>query len=208
MIKQENQKSFLNQLNYFLKSNAKLVIIAFFTIILLFIFSQYYFYQKENKIYELSLLFDQERNNYNSENFEETMNLIANENGIFSILANLEIIKKNLINKNYSLAYQKYLEILNKNSSKNIYNSLISLHGSYNLVDHISSEQIINLLSFVDESYVNFIGYKEEINYLLAIKNKNLNQRELLFTQILNNENISQIIKDRIRKLNEFEKYK
>ena len=208
MIKQENQKSFLNQLNYFFKSNAKLVIIAFFTIILLFIFSQYYFYQKENKIYELSLLFDQEKNNYNSENFEETMNLIANENGIFSILANLEIIKKNLINKNYSLAYLKYLEILNKNSSKNIYNSLISLHGSYNLVDHISSEQIINLLSFVDESYVNFIGYREEINYLLAIKNKDSNQRDLLFKQILNNENITNIIKDRIRKLNEFEKYK
>ena len=208
MIEIQNQKSFLNQLTNFFKSNSKLLIIAFFVIILLFIFSQYYFSQKEKKIYNLSLLFDQERNNYNSENFEETMNLIANENGIFSILANLEMIKKNLINKDYILAYEKYLEILNKNSSQNIYNSLISLHGAYNLVDYISSDQIINLLSFVDESYVNFIGYKEEINYLLAIKNKNSNQRELLFTQILSNENISQIIKDRIRKLNEFEKYK
>ena len=43
-----------------------------------------------------------------------------------------------IINKDYILAYEKYLEILNKNSSQNIYNSLISLHGAYNLVDYIS----------------------------------------------------------------------
>ena len=92
MIEIQNQKNFLNQLTNFFKSNSKLLIIAFFCYNFIIYFFTILFFSKEKKIYNLSLLFDQERNNYNSENFEETMNLIANENGIFSILANLEMI--------------------------------------------------------------------------------------------------------------------
>ena len=136
------------------------------------------------------------------------MNNLAKENGIFSILANIEIIKKSLKNKNYDFAYNKYIEILNSSSKDSIYNSLISLHGAYNLIDYVNNDKIIVLISYIDESYINLLGYKKEINYLLAVKNNDKYQRDLLFSEITNNENISPKIKDRVRKINEFEKYK
>ena len=51
------------------------------------------------------------------------------------------------------------------------------------------------------------MGYKNEVEYLLSIKNNNLNKSEELSHQILNNESISETIKERVRKINEFEKY-
>ena len=42
-------------------------------------------------------------------------------------------------NKNYDFAYNKYIEILNSSSKDSIYNSLISLHGAYNLIDYVNT---------------------------------------------------------------------
>ena len=208
MIDLENNKNFVDKLSNFFSNNLKYIILFFISLILLIIFFQYYSYHNENKNNELSLMFDQQRNNYNSQNFDETMNNLAKENGIFSILANIEIIKKSLKNKNYDFAYNKYIEILNSSSKDSIYNSLISLHGAYNLIDYVNNDKIIVLISYIDESYINLLGYKKEINYLLAVKNNDKYQRDLLFSEITNNENISPKIKDRVRKINEFEKYK
>tara|TARA_Y100001960_G_C14698379_1_gene840252 strand:- start:288 stop:914 length:627 start_codon:yes stop_codon:yes gene_type:complete len=208
MIDLENNKSFVDKLSDFFSNNLKYIILFFISLILLIIFFQYYSYHNENKNNELSLMFDQQRNNYNSQNFDETMNNLAKENGIFSILANIEIIKKSLKNKNYDFAYNKYIEILNSSSKDSIYNSLISLHGAYNLIDYVNNDKIIVLISYIDESYINLLGYKKEINYLLAVKNNDKYQRDLLFSEITDNENISPKIKDRVRKINEFEKYK
>ena len=89
-----------------------------------------------------------------------------------------------------------------------IYQTIIALHGSYNLIDYISNENIINLLSFVDESLLKLIGYKKEIEYLLLVKSNNIEQGKILFSEIINSRNIQQQIKDRVIKVNELEKYK
>ena len=34
-----------------------------------------------------------------------------------------------------------YLNLLNNNDTDNIYRSIIALHGSYNLLDHVSSKE-------------------------------------------------------------------
>ena len=207
MIDKKRQISITNKVATIFKNNIKTIIFLISSFFLVFIFSQYYLNQKENKVLELSILFDQAKSNINSNDFEETMNSIAKENGIFGIIASLELIKKTLDNKDYNYAYNQYLILLKDNESKSIYNSIIALHGAYNLIDYVSSDNISNLLIFVDESHLSFIGYRDEVDYLLSIKNNDFTRREELSKKILNNGNISETIKERVRKLNEFEKY-
>ena len=207
MIDKKRQISITNKVATIFKNNIKTIIFLIASFFLVFIFSQYYLNQKENKVLELSILFDQAKSNINSNDFEETMNSIAKENGIYGILASLELIKKTLDNKDYNYAYNQYLILLKDNESKSIYNSIIALHGAYNLIDYVSSDNISNLLIFVDESHLSFIGYRDEVDYLLSIKNNDFTRREELSKKILNNGNISETIKERVRKLNEFEKY-
>ena len=97
--------------------------------------------------------------------------------------------------------------MLKGSESKSVYNSIIALHGAYNLIDYISNDNISNLLTFVDESHISFIGYNNEVEYLLALKNNDITRREELSDKILNNSFISESVKERVRKLNEFEKY-
>ena len=99
--------------------------------------------------------------------FEEKMNLIAKENGIFGILASLDLIKKSLSNNDYNYAYNVYLKLLKSKDSNRIYNSIIALHGSYNLIDNVSSDKVSNLLSFVDESSNVVFRRKESLYFIL-----------------------------------------
>ena len=163
MINKDKKISFNNRALFFLKNNSKIIISIIFSLLLIFILYQYYFLQQKQKPLELSIIYDQLDSNFDSVDFEEKMNLIAKENGIFGILASLEMINKSLINTDYSYAYNQYIKLLKSNKSKIIYNSIIGLHGAYNLIEYVSEEDISNLLSYVDKSTVSFIGYKYEV---------------------------------------------
>jgi len=208
MIDNKKQIPFSDKISKIFKNNLKVIIFLVLSLILIFIFLQYSLYQKENKVLKISLLYDQAKTNDNLNEFEEKMNLIAKENGIFGILASLDLIKNSLNNNEYNYAYNQYLKLLKSNDTNRIYNSIIALHASYNLIDYVSSDNVSNLLSFVDESSISFVGYKNEVEYLLSIKNNNINISQEILHQILNNESISEAIKERVRKINEFEKYK
>ena len=207
MIDKNKKTSFIDKIRILFENNFKIIIYTILTFIFLIITFQYYFYQKEKKILELSIMYDHAKSNVDINDFHEEMNLIAKKNGIFSIMASLDIIEKNLDNRDYNLAFNEYLKILKNNESKRIYNSIIALHAAYNLIDYVSSDNIINLLAFIDKSHNEFIGYKNEIEYLLSIKNNDIAKREELTLKILNNDIISEAIKERVRKINEFEKY-
>jgi predicted negative regulator of RcsB-dependent stress response len=207
MINKKKQNIFTNRITLIFKNNFKPIIFLFLALFLIIIFFQYYLYQKNNKVLKLSVLYEQAKANVNSSDFEESMNLIIEENGIFRILASLELIKKRLNNKDYSFAFNEYLKLLKKNELNRTYTNIIALHGAYNLIDYVPTDNILILLTFIDESSTHFVGYKDEIKYLLSIKNSDLNLREELAKKILNNGNISETIKERVRKINEFEKY-
>ena len=114
MIDKKRQISITNKVTTIFKNNIKTIIFLIASFFLVFIFSQYYLNQKENKVLELSILFDQAKSNINSNDFEETMNSIAKENGIYGILASLELIKKILGNNDYNYAYNEYLKLFLK----------------------------------------------------------------------------------------------
>ena len=191
-----------------IKSNVKYITYFVIVIISISIILQIYYFQQNKKILKLSILYDQAMTNLDSEEFNEKMNIIAKENNIFGILASLELIKNNLINKKFNESYNDYLNLLNERNSGHIYQSIIALHGSYNLLDYVSNDKIEILLSYVDENLDEFISYRYEILFLLSTKYSNKKEREDLYNNILKNEKISKTIKDRIKKINEFEKYK
>ena len=73
MIDKKRQISITNKVTTIFKNNIKTIIFLISSFFLVFIFSQYYLYQKENKVLELSILFDQAKSNINSNDFEETI---------------------------------------------------------------------------------------------------------------------------------------
>ena len=207
MIDNNKKTSLINQARTLFENKFKIIIYTIIAFIFIVIIIQYYFYQKEKKILELSIMYDNAKSTLDINGFNQQMNLIAKKNGVFSLMASLDLIEKNLVNKDYNLAFNEYLKILKNNESKRIYNSIIALHAAYNLIDYVSSDNIITLLTFINESHNEFIGYKNEIEFLLSIKNNDIAQREELTLKILNNDIISETLKERVRKINEFEKY-
>ena len=201
------KNSFFKKLFEQINNNFKLIIYTVLTLIVTIIIYQIYLFKNNEKILELSILYDQAKTDINSEEFDQNMNLIAQENGIYGILASLELINYKLSNNNYSEAYIDYLDLLDNNDTDKVYRSIIALHGSYNLLDHISSEKIKVLLPYIDKTLESFIGYRFEILYLLSVKNRNNQEKQALYNEILLNEKISSTIKNRIKKINEFEKY-
>ena len=136
------------------------------------------------------------------------MNLIAKDKGFYGLMASLELISIKLKNQNYKESYDDYINLLNKKNIDDLYKTLLAIHASYNLLNKIDSNKLTNLLFYVDESFESFIGYRLEILYLLSLTQKNIKKANSLYDQIINSDNISSSIKERVKKINEFEKYK
>ena len=75
-------------------------------------------------------------------------------------------------------------------------------------------EKINALLSFFDPSIESYIGYKLEILYLLSILEQDFSnsinlkdESKNLYKQIQEGDKISAFIKERVKKINEFQKY-
>ena len=199
---------FFKNLSEKINNNFKFIIYTILIFIVAIIFYQIYLFKNNEKTLELSILYDQAKTNVNSNEFYLNMNLIAQENGIYGILSSLELIKYKLSNNNYNDAYIDYLNLLNNKDADSVYKSIIALHGSYNLLDYVSSEKIKVFLPYIDETLESFIGYRYEILYLLSVQDNNDLEKQVLYNKIFDHEKISPSIKDRIQKINEFEKYK
>ena len=208
MNKEMNIQTIFN--NFFVRIKKNFYLISFFIIILfLMIFSiQYFFYYQDKKIYEMSIEYENAKKELYSKNITESMESLVDDSGIYGLLSSLDLIKNNLNKKNYNITYEKYLILLNDKKLNSDYNSIIALNGAYNLIDYISSEKILNLLTFVDKTNNAFIGYYEELLYLIYIKNNEIKQSNEILEKILNNKNIAPTIKERLKKLNDFQKYK
>ena len=206
MNKIENKKSNLQIIKDYIMNNIRNLVLIFSFIIILFISYQFYIFYKQKQILNTSIIYENSRSNTSEIEFEKNMNDIIKKKNFYSLLASMNLINKEIEKENYDYSYNLYLELLDKNSLNNLYKTIISIHGSYNLLDKIESNKIMNLLSFADDKLETFIGYHMEINYLLSLNNKEKSQE--LYNEIINNDKISQVIKERVNKINEFEKYK
>ena len=191
----------------FIKKNVK-AIVFFLIIIIIFIAGlQIYFFYKNKKILELSIVYNDAKYSNSQIDFINHMNEIAETNSFYGLLASLELINNKINNNQYNESYADYLKLLNNKNIENLYKTLLAVHGTYNLLDKINNEKIDKLLTYIDESLDSFIGYRLELLFLLSVNDGNINKINSLYEQIIKDDRISLSIKERVKKINVFEKY-
>ena len=208
MNKVNSKISLFSNIQNLIKENIKILIGFIISIIIIIVGYQIYFFNKDKKIRELSVFYFDTKKSESQMEFIENMNVIAKDKSFYGLMASLEIIHNMIENKNYNESFNEYLNLLNNKNIDNIYKTLLAIHASYNLLNKIDSKNIINLLSYVDVSLESFVGYRLEILYLLSITQGNINKTNSLYDEIINNNQISLSIKERVKKINGFEKYK
>ena len=189
----------------FIKKN--LFFLSIFIILLILSFSgfQLYKFYTNKQILKSSIIFNELKNSQLDFN---KMSKLSNEKNFYGLLASFELINNQINNKNYMEAYDSYIKLLKNKNIDNLYISLISIHSSYNLLDKIDSEKIHELISYYDNDISSFKGYHLEILYLLSIIEEDSATTSKLYKQISQDNKISNLIKERVRKINDFEKYK
>ena len=201
------------KVNYFsviqnlVKQNAKVIILFALIIVLVFAGLQIYFFNKNKKILELSIVYNDSKYSNSQIDFIEHMNEIAVTRSFYGLLASLELINNKINNNQYNESYEDYIKLLNNKKIDNLYKTLLAVHGSYNLLNKISDEKIDKLITYIDESIDSFIGYRLELLFLLSVNNRNMDKINSLYEQIIKNDRIPLSIKERVKKINEFEKY-
>ena len=208
MNKLLNQISFFTNFKTLIKDNLRNIIIFAFILLLFFLGQQIYSFFNNQKIHKLSILYEEAKNSNSENKFLKDMKIISDDKSFFSYMAKLEIIKNKIKNKNYNESYEDYIILLNDKNLNNLYKTSISINASYNLLNHIDNNKILNLLSYVDQNINSFFGYYLEILYLLYNNDNNKENMQSTYDQIMNNENIHPNIKNRVKTINDFEKYK
>ena len=203
----------LSKVNFFsliqnlIKQNIKVIIYFALIIVLIIAGFQIYFFINNKKILELSIAYNDSKYSSSQMDFIGHMNEIAETKSFYGLLASLELINNKINNNKYNESYEDYLKLLNNKNIDNLYKTLLAVHGSYNLFDKINNEKIDKLITYIDESIDSFAGYHLELLFLLSVNNGNINKINSLYEQIIKDDRISLSIKERVKKINEFEKY-
>jgi len=207
MNKIASKVNFFSVVQSLIKQNVKSIIFFALIIVLVIAGLQIYFFINNKKILELSITYNDSKYSSSQLDFIEYMTEIAETKSFYGLLASLELINNKIDNNKYSESYEDYLKLLNNKNIDNLYKTLLAVHGSYNLFDKINNEKIDILLTYIDESLDSFIGYRFELLFLLSVNNENINKKNSLYEQITKDDRISLSIKERVKKINEFEKY-
>ena len=216
--KNQTTNNYFQTARSFVKDNIKNIIVFFAIIFLLFLTFQIYTYYKINKINNLSIVYFTNKNIDDQLTKYSQMKTISNEEGFYSILAKLELIKNNINNDDYDISLELYNDILNSNDLDNNYISLVAISGAYNFIDIVIKSNndkyisnINNFISLIDGNLDNYIGNKNELLYLVSILSlkddsdyKNNSDLLILYDNLINNEKISPAIKERVKKIHEF----
>ena len=179
------------KVNYFsviqnlIKQNAKVIILFALIIVLVFAGLQIYFFNKNKKILELSIVYNDSKYSNSQIDFIEHMNEIAVTRSFYGLLASLELINNKINNHQYHESYEDYIKLLNNKKIDNLYKTLLAVHGSYNLLNKISDEKIDKLITYIDESIDSFIGYRLELLFILSVDNGNMDKINSLYEQII-----------------------
>jgi len=149
-------------------------------------------------------------------------NLIEDDN-IFSILSKLKLIQTNNENKNFSYSNELYKELLSSSNLNNLYKTSIAANASYTMINASYEENTNKYLNDIT-IYINNIsddldGYfsiKKELEYLLIVTEIDLNKSQYdnnsivldKYNEIFNSSLVSASIKERVKKIHEFQLYK
>ena len=220
MSEESKNINLFKNIQKFVITNIKLIIITLIIIFILFIGFQIFNYFKIQQIKKSSIIFFNSIQE-NQSDFSQIENLLKSE-GFFSILSKLKLIQKNNDDKNFSYSNELYKEIILSSKLDNLYKTSIAVNASYTLINASYEENTNNYLSDI-AIYINNIndeldGYfslKKELEFLLIITEIDLNKLEYKnnskaldkYNEIFSSSLVSASVKERVKKIHEFQLY-
>ncbi len=221
MSEENKNKSLFKKVQSFIFTNYIQILISLVILLIIFIGYQTYNYFKIQDIKNSSIsFFDIIREN--QDDLSNLNNLIDDDN-IFSILSKLKLIQKNNENKNFSYSNELYKELIFSSKLDDLYKTSIAVNASYTMINASYEENTNNYLNDIS-IYINNIkdeseGYfsiKKELEYLLIVTEIDLNKSEYnnnskvldKYNEIFNSTLVSASIKERVKKIHEFQLYK
>ena len=220
MSEESKNINLFKNIQKFVMKNIKLIIITLIIIFILFIGFQIFNYFKIQQIKKSSIIFFNSIQE-NQSDFSQIENLLKSE-GFFSILSKLKLIQKNNDDKNFSYSNELYKEIILSSKLDNLYKTSIAVNASYTLINASYEENTNSYLSDI-AIYINNIndeldGYfslKKELEFLLIITEIDLNKLEYKnnskaldkYNEIFSSSLVSASVKERVKKIHEFQLY-
>ena len=216
----DNKVSLVIKLQNFVSKNFKNLLIISVLIVISVITFQIINYYNMQKLKKTSINFF---NSIYSDNIYNNLNDIKNEDNFFSTLSNLKLIEENNRNSNFSVSNELYKETINNKDINSLYKSSISAHASYALINATyleNTENYINDIKYyinnIDDDLESFFSIKNELEYLLIITEldlkkydyKNNTQALEKYNSISESSLISSSVKERVKKIHEFQIYK
>ena len=221
MSKENKNNSILKKIQNYIFTNYIQIIFSLVILLILFIGYQTYNYFKILDIKNSSInFFDIIKENQDDINSLE--NLIDNDN-IFSILSTLKLIQKNNENKNFSYSNELYKKLLASSNLDNLYKSSIAANASYTMINASYEENTNNYLNDILRYIINindeldgYFSIKKELEYLLIVLEIDLNKSDYTnsskaldkYNEIFKSNLVSTSIKERVKKIHEFQLYK
>ena len=217
-----NQNKFFKNIFNFFSNNLKYILIGIGILFLLFIIIQTYSYFQKQELKKTSIKFFNLINI--EENIFENMNdIIIDNKNIFSTLSTLKLIQKNNDNNDFSISNDLYKKIIISPDLDNLYKSIISAHAAYTLIDASYIENTTKYFSDlsyfkdnISDKYENLFSIKKEIEYLLIVVDVDINKLDYktnlqafeIYNEIIDSSLISSSVKERVKKIHDFQLYK
>ena len=221
MSEENKNNNFFKKIQNFIFANYIQIIISLVLLLILFIGYQTYNYFKIRDIKNSSIsFFDIIKEN--QDDLSSLENLIDDDN-IFSILSTLKLIHKNNENKNFSYSNELYKELLASSNLNDLYKSSIAANASYTMINasyEDNKNNYINDISIyidnISDELDGYLSIKKELEYLLIVTEIDLNKTEYKnnlkaldkYNEIFNSSLVSASIKERVKKIHEFQLYK
>ena len=219
----ENNKDYnlIKNTQNFILTNYKQIIVSVSFFLILFIGLQVYNYFKVQEIKKNSTSFFDiiQENQGDLSNLE---NLI-NDDNFFSILSQLKLIQKNNENKNFSYSNELFKKLLLSSNLDDLYKSSIAVKATYSMINasyEDKNNNYLNDISFylnnISDDLDGYYSIKKELEYLLIITEIEINKSEYKnnsraldkYNEIFNSSLVSTSIKERVKKIHEFQLYK
>ena len=220
MNEEDKKNSLFKKIQNFIFRNYIQIIISLVVLLILFIGYQTYNYFKIGDIKNSSISFF-DIIEENQDDLSSLENLIDDDN-IFSILSTLKLIQKNNENKNFSYSNELYKKLLSSSNLDDLYKSSIAANASYTMINASYEDNTNNYLNDIS-IYINnisdkldgYLSIKKELEYLLIVTEIDLNKSEYnnskaldKYNEIFNSSLVSASIKERVKKIHEFQLYK
>ncbi len=220
-MSENNKNNFFKKIQNFIFSNYIKIIILLLILLILFIGFQLYNYFKIQNIKNSSVSFFEiiQENQNDLSNLES----LIDDDNIFSILSKLKLIQQNNENKNFNYSNELYKDLLFTSDLDNLYKSSIASNASYTMINASYEENtnkylkdISIYLNNISDDLESFFSIKKELEYLLIITEIDLNKTEYKnnlkaldkYNEIFNSNLVSTSIKERVKKIHEYQLYK